>query len=32
MPFFPGTPVETDYGEIAQTMQEALNEIAVNAN
>jgi len=32
MPFFPGTPVETDYGVIAQTMQEALNEIAVNAS
>jgi len=27
-PFFPGTPVETDYDEIAQTIEAALNEIS----
>jgi hypothetical protein len=30
-PFFPGTPVTTDYDEIAQTIEEALNQVTVGA-
>ena len=27
-PFFPGTPMETDYAEIAQTIEDALSKAA----